>query len=342
MRFAIGRLAVLSVAVFALASCSPGDDYTGISTKHENRFVTTYAVDSEWIAYAWSPPNNTKRPVHLVAENRATGEEIEIESNWSGVHLDLDGGILVYKKRNPGSIMAYNLAGGEAVTVATGEVGRPTVSQGTVVFETRTPAGMSVVASAPVSGAFQIDHGMEDRPENVQDSVPKISGQRVVWMRRNLSTGRYALMTYDLRMDETGELPIEHPGRFRFDLDGNTVAFARSGQIGIHDIESGETTVIAEGVDFVDGPAISGGTVAWAEAISEARFRPVGGEPLIDHRDFRDLKTWSFRSGSVATKAESVFMLRRVSVGPDGGVYAVVNRDVSTEPSTVADLVRFD
>lgn len=336
------RYALLLSAASVFASCSPGDNYEGVSTKHDGRFVSAYDVSEEWIVYAWSPPNDTKRPVHLVAENRVSGEEIEIEPNWMGVHLDLDGGILVYEKRNPDSIVAYNLTGGEAVTVATGQVGRPSISGGTVVFEMRTAAGLNVIASAPVSGAFQIEHGLDERPENVHDSMPLISGQRIVWMRRNLSTGRYVLMNYDLRMDETHELPIEHTSNFRFDLDGNTIAYVKGEQVGVYEIEAGNTTVIAEGIDVSDGPVIADGIVAWAEAISEARFRPVSGEPLIDHRDFRDLKVWSFRSRDVATKAESVFMLRRVRIGPEGSIYAVVNRDESTGPTTVADLVRFD
>jgi hypothetical protein len=203
------------------------------------------------------------------------------------------------------------------------------------------PDGQQVIASAPVNGAFLIEHGLEDRPDNVRDSQPRISGQSIVWMRQE-GTSSFYLMAYDLRMDETKRLPVEHTRHFSFDFDSGTVAYAIDGSVFVYELEADRTTALAENMQVPDGPVVRGGTVAWAQAIAEERFRPVSGEPLIDHRDFRNLMVWTFRTRTSERRADSVFMLRRLRIGPRGEIYAVVNRERSTSPRVPADLVRFD
>ncbi len=330
------------------AGCGLFNRPEAVTAEFEGRDADLFAVNGEWIVYSWSPPNDTGRPIHLVIRNLSTGKETELEADWWGRGLDVDGSTLVYTRRSASGqgmeLLAYDLNSGSTTTIAQAEaVSAPTVSGGTAAWETRDASGRRAIAIATTRGDDVRIVDASGRTENDSDSRPRLSGGHLVFLRQDLSTRSFALMHHDVNAGTTEALPVRLGSRVSLDVSGDWVVFSTPEQGGIQglNLRSNAEAALASTPRRIEGPVVRGDFVAWVSHVSKEDFRPIAGQPLIDERDFRNLHVLDIGSGRVKTLTENRFMLRGIEIGLYGGVYAIVPRTVTASPDQISDIVRF-
>ena len=70
-------------------------------------------------------------------------------------------------------------------------------------------------------------------------------------------------------------------------------------------------------------------------------FKAIGGQPLIDERNFRTLHALNVDTGKSITPIRDRYMLGRVRISDDRQIYALVPREITTSPGEIKDVVRF-
>ncbi len=336
---------LLGVLVLLFVGCGSGPK--AITGEFEGRDCGLYAVDADWLVYEWSPPVPMSRPVHLVVRNLASGVETELEPDWRGSTLDLDGGYLLYGKNVGGSgeveLVLHDLNAQTSIVLHRGKPNNARISGRTVVWETRNDAGQIVIAIASIAGGaprFIDDAG---RQESVSDTAPRISGNNLVFLRQNLTTREFTFMYHNLSAGTTETLPIASPSWTLFDLSGDSFVYMKQGEevIYLMDLKTRAEKALVEAPRRMEGPVMRGNIVAWTSHMRAEDFKGIGGQPLIDQRDFRSLHALNVDTGKSITPIRERFGLRRVRISDDRQIYALVPREITTSPEAIRDVVRF-
>ena len=337
--------ALLGISVLLLAGCGSGP--TIITGDFEGRDCGLYAVDADWLVYEWSPPVPMSIPVHLVARHLASGVETELESDWHGATLGLDGGYLLYGKNVGGSgeveLVLYDLNAQTRNVLHRGKLYSARISGRTVVWQTRNDAGELVIVIASVAGGVPREIKDAGREERVSDTAPRISGNNLVFLRRNSTTLEFTFMYHNLSTGTTETLPIASLSPFSFDLSGDTFVYTKEGDdvIYLMDLATRVEKALVEAPLRMDGPVIRGNIVAWMTHMPAEDFKKIGGQPLIDERNFRTLHALNVDTGKSITPIRDRYMLGRVRISDDRQIYALVPREITTSPGEIKDVVRF-
>lgn len=339
---------VLAISALAgSAGCGLLSRSETLTAEFEGRDCGLYEVDGSWLVYSWSPPNEQSRPVHLVARNLTTGQETELESDWYGSGLDVDGATLVYERRAPSggdrAIVAYDLESQTSTTVVTGEVWEPQVSGETVVWVMRDAENSKRIAKGSTGGGYSAPINDPTRSQGVSDLRPRLSGNNLIFLRHDLSTRDYSIMHHDLSSGLTARLPVELPSITSIDVSGDKVAFSVPPENSLHVYDLSEKTNTRYGITprKREGPVIRGDMVAWISHMPEDEFTPIAGQPLIDELDFRTLNVMDVKTGGVRTLAQDRFMLYRVRIGANADVFVGIPRSIDPGPGRITDIVRY-
>ena len=339
-------VALLGVLVLLLAGCGFGSGPKAITGEFEGRDCELYTVAGNWLVYAWSPPVPSSRPIHLVVRDLSTGVETELEPDWYAPGPIADNGLLVYAKPAGGgdrNIVVYDLQAQTRETLYTGKVSDLAFSGSTVAWQTLNGDGSRVIALMPVrGGSLRL---IEDaaRPEQGVDSAPRISGSRLVFLRRDLSTSEYTIMLHDVSVGTTEALLMAVPSSPSFDLSEGRLVYIKKGEdvIYLMDLDTRVERALVEVPRRTEGPVIRGNIVAWTSHMRAEDFKGIGGRPLIDERDFRTLHALNVDTGKSITPIRDRYMLGRVRISDDRQIYALVPREITTSPGEIKDVVRF-
>ncbi len=346
MRVALAVCTMMVVVVFS--GCGLSKRGTAVTGEFEGRDCGLYAVGRDWLVYSWSPPNRLSSPVHLVTRRLSTGAETELEANWKGGGLDIDGSTLVYTRRPQGSqtteLIAYDLESQRSTIIAEGPtMSSPVVSGGMVAWATQDEAGVRVIATTFTSGGFVSTIQDSGRPSNASDIRPRLSGSNLVFLRRVSMMENYTLMHHDMVSGITTALPVELLNLVEFDISGNWVIYSAPWEEAIHGYNLVEKVEkrLADAPRLREGPVIRNDKIAWMSHIPKEEFEPIGGRPLIGEQDFRNLHVVDIGSGRVKTLTKNQFMLRRPEFSADGKVYSMLPRAMTTSPDQIADVMRY-
>ena len=327
------RFVVALGAVSALlAGCA--QQGTVITGDLEGRRVEMFEVEEPWLVYAWSAAQTSSRPTHLVARDLRTNGETELEANWKSHELALDQGRVAYWMGAiggslTGDIVLYDLAAGSKKVVGHGRVTALDLSGEQVVWSERS-GGAAVILKQRVGASAPIPLSEDPPGGSIHNREPRISGPYVVWTRFDASTRENRLCTHDLNAGKTTQTPIGGKENYVYDLSGNQLVYrfasADVRSIRVYDVATGQDREIVQGPRLSGGPAIANQTVAWYEDMPQADFKPIAGQPLIDHRDFRTLYRHDLATGKTRKLASDVFGLSRPFVSREGRIYATAPR----------------
>lgn len=336
----------LCVSAAFSEGCNFGASSKAITGDFEGRDCELYAIDENWLVYAWSPPVPLSRPIHLVVRDLSSGVETELEPNWWSPPLVVDNGLLVYFKLAGGgtkNVLVYDLQAQTRETLFTGKAVGLALSGSTVVWVTSKDDGSSAIAIAPVrGGAIRfIEDG--NRPDRASDSAPHISGGDVVFLRKDPATGERTLMHHNMNTGATVTLPITSPSPFGFDVSEGRVVYMRENDdvFYLMDLDTHNEQTLVEVARRREGPIMRGNIVAWMSHMRAEDFKGIAGRPLIDQRDFRSIHAMNVDTGKIITPIRDRFGLQSVRVSDERKVYALVPRKMTTSPDAISDIVRF-
>ena len=337
---------VLAVYAIVLAGCTGCSGPSIITEEFEGRDCGYYHVDGNWLVYGWSPPGNLGRPIHMVARDLTTGTETELEGDWHGHGIDLEDGILVYAKRagdGEVNLVVYDLQANTRTSFYRGQVSGLDVSGSTVVWGARDATDSRVIAIGTIYGGTVRLIQDAARPKSATDTHARVSGNRVVFCRRDLSTNVYTLMVHDLNSGTTEALPITLYSNCGFDLSGDTIVYRKKDDKAFYvmNLSDRKERWLVDVPYLSEGPVLNGNTVAWVSHMPPEEFKGMAGQPLIDHRDFRDLNVIKIDSSKQKTLISERFGLRSVSITDDKRIFVLLPREVTASPSRITDIIQF-
>ncbi len=339
--------ALLGVFMLALVGCGLFTGPNAITGEFEGRDCALYAVDEDWLVYEWSPPVPMSRPLHLVARNLASGVETELEANWHGSTIDLSDGLLLYGKNVGGSgeveLVLHDLNAQTSSVVHRGKANNPKISGRTVVWQSMNEAGQRAIAIMSIAGGVPRFIDDAGRTESVSDTAPRISGNNLVFLRRDLRTRAFTYMYHNVSAGTTEALPIASPHWSSFDLSGDRLVYMKEGEEAFYMMDLGTRTeqLLLDVARRREGPVMRGNIVAWTSHMPADEFKGIASQPLIDERDFRSLHALNVDTGKSITPIRDQFMLRRVRITDDRQIYALVPREITTSPAAITDVVQF-